>query len=234
VLRVGKLVRPHCEDRHIALSSGEVALPDPFLLGIRIGAYVDMSNTVVDDVASDELLAPVRIRCPRGHELAAKMTIGGWSSTKCHRCGARFEYLGDAKCARSNNNSKSIPGKKRRFAVHTTITFRTPEGVSEQQRMVLHDIRPEPGELVHLRQGHRFSCSRGRTGVYDLANHTVGERWPLLLQFSWLTVILRIIPIFLAGWLLADIWSLLAGVITAVIVALVLAKRYGDRHAVPL
>ena len=191
----------------------------------------------------DGLEPSVRIRCPRGHEIDGAQTMMGWDRIRCP-CGLLFEYLGDVKCARSNNKTKKLPGKKRRFDVETTLTVRTPAGGSEQQRIVLHGMQSEPRELVHLRAGHRMSCSRGRTGVYHVVNYTIGEQWNLLRRFSWWMVGLRLVPILLVASLTADVaqdsfhastggsvlWTVIAGLLTAT----VLAVRYGRRHAVPL
>lgn len=74
----------------------------------------------------------------------------------------------------------------------------------------------------------------GRTGVYHVVNHTVGENWKLLRPFAWLTVALRLFPILLVGWLVALILGLLPAVMAGLIVAAVLTNRYARRHAVPL
>jgi DMSO/TMAO reductase YedYZ heme-binding membrane subunit len=89
-----------------------------------------------------------------------------------------------------------------------------------------------------------MSCSRGQTGVYHVVNYTLGEQWNLLRRFAWWMVGLRLVPILLVAGLTADLaqdsfhastarsvlWAVIVGVLTAV----VLAVRYGRRHAVPL
>jgi hypothetical protein len=162
---------------------------------------------------------------------------------RCPECGLLFGYLGDVRCIRSQNKTRRLAGKKRRFAIQTTLTFRTPAGASEQQRMALRGIRTEPGELVHVRQGHRFSCSEGRTGVYYVVNHTIREQWNVLPPLSW-TAALRLLSILITGWVTArvaeDLFhastgrSLVWAVIVGVIVAATLYVRYRRGHAWPL
>jgi hypothetical protein len=195
------------------------------------------------DTVDDALLLPARARCPRGHEVAVEATSAGWATAQCDYCSAYFEYLGDVKCARSNNNTKRLRGKTRRFDVRTTITFRTPNGESEQQRMVLQGIRPEPRELVHLRQPHRFSSSRGRSGIYHVANYTVGEQWNLLRPFSWVRVALRLALVLLVAWwagqAIHDAFNtsitnaVIGGAVVGVLLVAVIGIRYWRRHAIP-
>jgi hypothetical protein len=185
----------------------------------------------------------VRVRCPRAHGVDVEPTERGSELMRCPECGMSFAYLGEVRCARSENKTSRLPGKTRRFAIQTTVTFHTPAGESEQRRIVLHGIRNEPRELVHVRQGHRFSCSEGRTGVYYLVNHTLGEQWNLLRPLSW-TAALLLLPILFVGWVAAEIAqgsfhastgrSLLWAVVASVIVAAMLYARYRQGHALPL
>lgn len=192
---------------------------------------------------ASNLQSIVSVKCPRGHRVDVGQTGGGWERIPCSQCGMLFAYLGDVRCSRHNNHTDRLRGKKRRFAVETTVTFRTPAGPSEQQRMVLYGIRDERRELVHVRQGHRFSCSEGSTGVYYFVNHTLGEPLALLPPISW-TAVLLLIPIVLVAWITAataadlshgSIGTTLLSVVSVVgAVGALLYTRYRRRHAWPL